>query len=60
MLTIPAAAKELGLTRATLWKLAKSGKIPTQRAGKFMLITRSDLEVFRDIERKVGRPPKTS
>lgn len=57
MLTIPEAAKELGLTRATVWKLVDSGKLPhAEEAGRFKLIDWDELQAFKAKERRPGWP----
>lgn len=57
LLTIPEAAKELDLTRATVWKLVKSGKLPhSEVAGRFKLIDWDALQVFKATKRDPGWP----
>lgn len=56
MLTIPQAAREIGMTRAVLWRHVKRGRIPTVDAGPYQLIDADDLAVFKATERKPGWP----
>jgi len=57
MLTIPQAAKALGLTRQNIWQAIQRGRIKVLRFGHVALIPRSTLEEYAQT-RKVGRPPK--
>lgn len=58
ILTLPAAADELGMAHVTLWRLARAGKIKTVDVGRVRGVTRSELERFRTLERPQGRPRK--
>jgi predicted site-specific integrase-resolvase len=59
-LTLPEAARELGIAHVTLWRLVKAGKVATVKLGPVHGITRTELERFRAIERPRGRPRKHS
>jgi excisionase family DNA binding protein len=56
LLTLPSAARELGISHVTLYRLVKAGRIPSTRVGAYHLIRRTDLEAFRRLDRKAGRP----
>lgn len=58
LLTLPEAAKEIGLTRAVLWRYVKEGRIPHITAGRFILIDAEDVERFKNTPRHPGRPRK--
>lgn len=60
MLTIPEAAKEIGMARAVLWRHVKKGHLQTVKAGPYELIDSEELERFKAQERKPGRPPKSA
>ncbi len=55
---VTVAAKELHLSPNRVRQLIKSGRLPAQKIGREYAITREDLEVFKTIDRPVGRPPK--
>lgn len=56
MLTIPQAAREIGMTRAALWRHVKKGSIPVVDAGPYQLIDAADPAAFQATERKPGWP----
>jgi excisionase family DNA binding protein len=58
ILTLPAAAESLGMSHVNLWRLVKAGRIPTVQIGRVRGITRAELERFRALDRKPGRPRK--
>lgn len=58
ILTLPAAADELGMAHVTLWRLARAGKIKTVDVGRVRGVTRAELERFRNLDRPQGRPRK--
>ena len=58
LLTLPAAARELGISHVTMYRLVRAGRIPCIQTGQYRLIKRSDLEAFRQQDRPPGRPPK--
>ena len=55
---VTVAAKELHLSPNRVRQLIKSGRLPAQKIGREYAITREDLEIFKTIDRPVGRPPK--
>ena len=44
VMSIPAAGKLLNLSRPTMYKLAKAGKLPILRLGRKLVIPRAALE----------------
>lgn len=62
LLTIPEAAREIGMSRVVLWRHVKKGRIPSEQAGPYVLIDAKDLAAFKAQERrpgwKAGRPRK--
>ena len=56
MLTIPQAAKEIGMSRVVLWRHVKKGHIPVEEAGPYVLIDAEDLARFKAQDRKAGWP----
>lgn len=58
LLSIPVAAKELGMTRASLWRYVDAEKLPAEKYGRDWLIRREDLEKFDRERRPPGRPRK--
>jgi excisionase family DNA binding protein len=57
LLTVKETAEELGLSQRRVHQFCKEGRIGT-RYGWQWLITREELEEFKKIPRKEGRPPK--
>jgi hypothetical protein len=56
-LTMPQAARELGITRQRLGVIAKAGRLGRQIAGHYWLFTRAEVEAFKpNIRGKSGRP----
>jgi len=58
IVSVTAAAKELGLSNNRVRELIRAGKLPAQKLGREWAIIREDLEEFKNTERPVGRPPK--
>lgn len=56
LLTIPEAAREIGMSRVVLWRHVQKGRLPSIPAGRFRLIDADDLERFRATERPQGWP----
>lgn len=56
LISIPVAAKEIGMTRATLWRYVDTERIPAVKIGRDWLIRREDLETFDRNRRPPGRP----
>lgn len=56
LLTIPRAAKLLGLSRQRVHALVKSGAIRADMVGRDWLIGEGALAEFRALRRKRGRP----
>ncbi len=46
LITIPAAAKRLGLSRSKLYELIADGELPTVHIGRARRIALNDLRVF--------------
>jgi excisionase family DNA binding protein len=42
LLTLPSAARELGISHVTLYRLVKAGRIPSTRVGAYHLIRRTE------------------
>ena len=42
------AAELLGVTRQTIWKLARHGEIPYRRLGRLLLIDRKEFDLWYD------------
>ena len=55
-LTVAETAEELKLTRRRVQALVTAGKLPAVRAGKSLLLLRSDVEAFSKLDRPHGRP----
>jgi len=53
------AAKELELSPSRVRQFCQQGRIGTPYGWQY-LITREELETFKEIERPPGRPPKQS
>ncbi len=54
------AARELGITRAVLWRHVKAGHIAAQQIGRFYVIAEAEVERFRLERRPPGRPRQSS
>jgi excisionase family DNA binding protein len=48
MLSITEASNDLRISRTTVWRLAKEGKLPVVKIGRRALIRRADLVRFAD------------
>lgn len=61
MVAIPEAARELGMSRQTLWRHINRGHLMAKKIGRDYLIERTELARF-DAERRKGpgRPPKVT
>lgn len=57
LLTIPEAARELGMSRVVVWRLVKRGTLPSIGTERVRLIDADVLECFRKKDRPTGRPP---
>ena len=56
---IPEAAKQLGISRQTLWRHVHAGRLPAMRVGRDYVIRRADLATFEAQRQKTpGRPRK--
>lgn len=55
---IPVAAKELGVSRQTLWRYVSKERLPAERVGRDYVIRREDLEAFKATRKPAGRPRK--
>jgi hypothetical protein len=56
LLTIPEAAKEIGMSRVVLWRLVKRGVVPSEPAGRFRVIDSEELAKFAEQDRPAGWP----
>jgi excisionase family DNA binding protein len=54
--SIPEAAKRLGLSRKRVFEFVKDGRLSAQQAGGFYIVRVSDVEILKNQERKSGRP----
>ncbi|MFN2557782.1 MAG: helix-turn-helix domain-containing protein [Nitriliruptorales bacterium] len=54
LITIPAAAKRLALSRSKLYELIADGELPTVRIGRARRIAHTDLRVFVARRRILG------
>jgi excisionase family DNA binding protein len=59
LLTVKQAAKELGLSPGRVRQFCQQGRIGTLYGWQW-LISREELDKFKEIERPAGRPPKQS
>jgi excisionase family DNA binding protein len=59
-ISIPEAAKRLGLSRKRVFEFVKDGRLPAQQAGGFHIIRVSDVEILKSKERRSGRPPSAT
>jgi predicted DNA-binding transcriptional regulator AlpA len=59
LLTIPQAAREIGMSRIVLWRHVKKGTIPSVGTERVRLIDADDLACFQRTKRRTGRPRKT-
>ncbi len=57
-LTIPQAAKALGITRQTVWGAIQKGRIKALRFGHVSLVPRTALDEYVATKSKGGRPKK--
>ena len=57
ILTVKQVSDELGITAVTVRRYCQEGRLG-RKFGRQWLITRDELEKFKKIKRKVGRPPK--
>lgn len=55
-LTTKEAAENLGVSVRRVQELTKSGRLPSSKFGRALMIKEEDLELVR--ERTAGRPPK--
>ena len=55
-LTTAQAAEQLRLTVSMVRRYCRDGRLPAQKVGRDWLIRNEDLEQFKAIPRKVGRP----
>lgn len=60
MVTLPKAARELGVHHTTLWRMADAGDFPAIKIADRYVIERSILEAFKGTftPRKPGRPAR--
>lgn len=62
LLSLPEAARELGMSHVSLWRLVRANRIPVVQVGTVTAnkhvfgIRRDELEAFKRKDRPVGRP----
>jgi predicted DNA-binding transcriptional regulator AlpA len=56
LLTIPEAAREIGMSRVVLWRHVQKGNIPTIGTDRIRLIDSEDLAKFQAEDRPQGWP----
>lgn len=56
MLTIPEAAREIGMSRVVLWRHVQKGTIPSIGTERVRLIDSEDLAAFQAKDRPQGWP----
>ena len=59
LLTQSEAAEIIGVHQTRISYFVRNGRLPAIRVGLQTVIRRRDAERFRDIPRRVGRPPAT-
>lgn len=52
------AARELNMSHVSVWRHVDSGKLKARKVGPIWLIRREDLEAFKRLDRRIGRPRK--
>lgn len=57
---IPVAAKEIGVSRQTLWRYVSNGRLPAKKVGRDFMIRREDLAAFDAARKPAGRPRKAA
>jgi len=60
IVSVSAAAKELGLSSNRVRELIYAGQLPAQKLGREWGILRPDLDHFKTKDRPHGRPPKSN
>lgn len=58
ILTLEEVSKYLKLHKATIYKMARAGKIPASRVGKVWRFKRAKIESWLDKREQPGRPKK--
>lgn len=58
MIPLVQAAKELERSPTTLRRLIHAGRLKAEKPSRDFVILRSELERFKQLDRKPGRPPK--
>ena len=58
--TTTQCAAILGLARVTVRQLILNAKLPASKLGRDWIVKEQDLEIFKAIPRKVGRPKSPS
>lgn len=56
MLTIPEAAREIGMSRVVLWRHVRKGTLPSIGTERVRLIDSEELAKFQAAERRQGWP----
>lgn len=60
LLTIPKAAERIGMSRFVLWRHVNRGHLKAEQHGPYLLIDAEELARFQAMERRPGRPKRTS
>lgn len=56
LVTVAEAAEELDLTQHRVREFIRDGRLDSTRIGPLYFISRKDLNAFKKIKRKAGRP----
>jgi hypothetical protein len=58
LLTIPQAAREIGMSRFVLWRHVRHEHLKSERHGPHVLIDAEELARFQSQKRRPGRPKR--
>jgi predicted DNA-binding transcriptional regulator AlpA len=54
LISVPAAARLIGISRAAAYRFASSGELPTKRLGRRIYVVSARLREFIETEREVA------